>query len=53
MIFFNSELSPLKLINIKISLEDICPRSPCEHAAASTKKEDIPIDAKVDDIFFL
>ena len=52
IIFFNSALSPLKLINIKTSLEHICPKSPWEQAAASTKKEGIPIEANVEEIFF-
>ena len=51
MIFFSSKLSPLKIIKINTSLELIWPKSPWEHAAASTKKEGIPIEANVDDIF--
>ena len=52
MIFFNSLLSPLKLIKIKISFELICPKSPWEQAFASTKKEGTPTEDRVEDIFF-
>ena len=51
IIFFNSPLSPLKLIKISTSLELIWPKSAWEHAAASTKKDGIPTEASVDDIF--
>ena len=43
MIFFNSSLSPLRLINIKISFEVTCPMSPWLAFEASKKKEGVPI----------
>ena len=52
IIFFNSSVSPLKLIRIKTSLELIWPKSPWEQEFASTKKEGVPTDESVEEIFF-
>ena len=50
--FFNSPVSPLKLIKIRTSLELICPKSPWEQELASTKNDGVPTEDKVDAIFF-
>ena len=33
------------------SFELICPKSPCEHELGSTKKDGVPTDESVDEIF--
>ena len=52
IIFFNSSLSPLKLINIIISLEVTCPISPWLAFEASKKNDGVPVDERVADHFF-
>ena len=39
------------LINIKISLLSILPKSPCEHSLAIIEKDGVPTEDKVDAIF--
>ena len=50
IIFFNSTVFPELLINIKISLFVILPRSPWEQSLADTENDGVPTDDNVADV---